>query len=83
MTYHLLYVLFSRRGYWEFRQLLPGLQDGADIVQMLRFYFGLSPVPALFGRYNFIEKFEYLAGGLGVGGDDRHRRPALDAAGSA
>ena len=65
VAYHLLYVLFSRRGYWEFRQLLPGLQDGADIVQMLRFYFGLSPVPALFGRYNFIEKFEYLAVGWG------------------
>jgi cytochrome b subunit of formate dehydrogenase len=63
--YHLLYVLFSRRGHWEFRQLIPGVQDAKDVLQMLKFYFGLTPVRARFGRYNFIEKFEYLAVGWG------------------
>ncbi len=65
VCYHLLYVLFSRRGYREFWELTPGLQDGRDVLRMLRFYLGLSPVPARFGRYNFIEKFEYLAVGWG------------------
>jgi len=65
VCYHALYVLFSRRGYWEFRQLLPRLQDGKDLLQMLRFYFGLAPIRAEFGRYNYIEKFEYLAVGWG------------------
>jgi len=63
--YHLLYVLFSRRGHREFRQLIPGVQDAKDVVQMLKFYFGLTPVGARFGRYNFIEKFEYLSVGWG------------------
>ena len=63
--YHLLFVLFSRRGYRDFRQLIPWLQDGKDVLQMLKFYFGFSPAPARFGRYNFIEKFEYLAVGWG------------------
>ena len=63
--YHLLYVLFSRRGHWEFRQLIPGVQDAKDVLQMLKFYFGLTPVGARFGRYNFIEKFEYLSVGWG------------------
>ncbi len=65
VCYHVLYVLFSRRGYRDFRELIPGLQDGRDIVRMLRFYLGFSRVPARFGRYNFIEKFEYLAVGWG------------------
>jgi len=63
--YHLLYVLFSRRGYRDFRELTPGIQDGRDVLRMLRFYLGFSTVPARFGRYNFIEKFEYLAVGWG------------------
>lgn len=63
--YHLLYLLFSRRGYRDFWQLLPAGQDGRDLLRMLRFYLGFSPVPARFGRYNYIEKFEYLAVGWG------------------
>ncbi len=63
--YHAVYVLFSRKGYWEFRQLLPGAHDGLDLAQMLGFYFGLTPVRPRFGRYNYIEKFEYLAVGWG------------------
>jgi cytochrome b subunit of formate dehydrogenase len=65
VCYHVLYVLLSRKGYWEFRQLLPGLDDGLDLLQMLGFYFGLTPVWPRFGRYNYIEKFEYLAVGWG------------------
>ena len=65
VIYHLLYVLLSRKDHWEFLQLLPGLLDGRDIVIMLGFYLGLTPVRARFGRYNFIEKFEYLAVGWG------------------
>jgi predicted CXXCH cytochrome family protein len=65
VIYHLGYVLLSRTGYREFRQLIPGFQDAKDILQMLRFHFGLSPDRARFGRYNFIEKFEYLAVGWG------------------
>jgi len=61
VIYHLAYVLFSRRGHWEFRQLLPGLRDAVNVVHMLGFYFGLTPTRPAFDRYNYIEKFEYLA----------------------
>ncbi len=65
LAYHLGYVLFTRRGHREFTHLLPGLLDAKDLVDMLRFYFGRSNERALFGRYNYIEKFEYLAVGWG------------------
>jgi formate dehydrogenase gamma subunit len=65
VLYHGLYVLFSRRGYWEFRQLLPAFQDARDLFQMLSLYLGLGTTRPAFGRYNYIEKFEYLAVGWG------------------
>jgi cytochrome b subunit of formate dehydrogenase len=58
-------VLHSRRGYSEFRALMPNFEDAKNVLQMLRFYFGLTRVPAAFGRFNYIEKFEYLAMGWG------------------
>jgi cytochrome b subunit of formate dehydrogenase len=65
VAFHALYVLFSRRGYWEFRQLIPGPKDARDIAQMLGWYFGLTSTRPAFDRYNYIEKFEYLAVGWG------------------
>jgi formate dehydrogenase gamma subunit len=65
VVYHVIYVLFSRKGYWEFRQLMPARKDVADLVRMLSLYFGLSRERPRFGRYNYIEKFEYLAVGWG------------------
>jgi cytochrome b subunit of formate dehydrogenase len=65
VAYHVLYVIFSRRGNRELRQLIPGFKDAHDIIQMMKFYFGLTPIRPSFGRYNYIEKFEYLAVGWG------------------
>lgn len=64
-AYHLLYVLFSRKGHRELRELIPGLKDARDIIQMMKWYLGLGQRRPRFGRYNFIEKFEYLAVGWG------------------
>lgn len=64
-AYHLFYVLYSRRGREDFGELIPGLKDGKDAIQMLKYYFGLAPVGPRFGRFNYIEKFEYLAMGWG------------------
>ena len=65
VLYHAGYVLLSRRGRWEFRQLRPGRREARELYEMLRFYLGFSGTRARFGRYNFIEKFEYLAVGWG------------------
>ncbi|UCH33899.1 MAG: cytochrome c3 family protein [Armatimonadota bacterium] len=64
-AFHLMYVLFSRRGYWEFRQLIPLPRDLLQLVHMLLFYSGLTETRPRFDRYNYIEKFEYLAVGWG------------------
>jgi cytochrome b subunit of formate dehydrogenase len=65
VAYHLHYALLSRRGNWELRQLVPRPRDALNVLQMLRFYFGLSTQRPRFDRYNYIEKFEYLAVGWG------------------
>ena len=64
-VYHLFYVLFSKRGREDLGELTPGLKDVRDLVQMLKYYFGLSPAKPRFGRYSFVEKFDYLAVGWG------------------
>lgn len=63
--YHIFYTLFSKRGRAEMMALLPNIKDGFDAVKMTLFYIGLYPKPPKFDRYNFIEKFEYLAVGWG------------------
>jgi len=65
VVYHVLYVLFSRTGHWEFYQFLPRRQDFSNLLQMLRYYFGFSPTRPAFGRYKYIEKFDYWAVGWG------------------
>jgi len=45
--------------------LIPGLRDAKDLIQMMKWYFGLGQRRPKFGRYNYIEKFEYLAVGWG------------------
>ena len=64
-VYHLFYVLYSKRGRSDFAELIPGVRDAKDLVQMLKYYFGLSMEKPRFGRFNYIEKFEYLAMGWG------------------
>jgi formate dehydrogenase subunit gamma len=63
--YHILYTLFSPRGRSEMLALMPNFKDLIDAIKMSLFYIGLYPKPPKFDRYNFIEKFEYLAVGWG------------------
>lgn len=59
--YHVFYMLLSKRGRMELKALTPRLDDLLDAVDMIKFYLGFSRRIPLFDRYNFIEKFEYLA----------------------
>ncbi len=60
-VYHVFYMVFSRRGRMEIKALTPRVDDLLDAVDMIKFYLGFSNHKPLFDRYNFIEKFEYLA----------------------
>lgn len=53
--------LFTRRGREQLKHMLWRIQDFRDIAQMLRCYLGWSKEKPAFGRFNWIEKSEYLA----------------------
>lgn len=59
--YHIGYVIFSHRGRREILAIMPGIKDLKDSIGMVLFYTGIAKQKPLFDRYNFIEKFEYLA----------------------
>lgn len=60
-VYHLFYVAFTRHGRSQIMALIPKFKDGFDALHMLKFYVGLAKDTPKFDRFNFIEKFEYLA----------------------
>ncbi|MFB3815441.1 MAG: cytochrome b/b6 domain-containing protein [Terriglobales bacterium] len=59
--FHVYYVIAHRSGRKLFRDLLPTIQDGLDIVATLKYYLGLSDRKPQYARFNYGEKFEYLA----------------------
>ncbi|MHB1458480.1 MAG: formate dehydrogenase subunit gamma [Armatimonadota bacterium] len=63
--YHVGFTILTPRGRSEFKALLPNVKDLFDSIRMMLFYLGFSSKQAKFDRYNFIEKFEYLAVGWG------------------
>ena len=63
--YHGLYTVFTEEGHREFMALIPKPKDGFDALHMILFYLGFKNDKPRFDRYNFIEKFEYLAVGWG------------------
>ena len=63
--YHVFHALFTRRGHEDFMAFMPNWKDLLDAIGMMKFYFGFSRNTPRFDRYNFIEKFEYLALGWG------------------
>jgi formate dehydrogenase gamma subunit len=59
--YHILYLIFSRKGGQLFRDFLPAKKDAADLVQNARFLLGKSQARARFTRFGYTEKMEYWA----------------------
>lgn len=60
-TYHLGYILFTKRGRWQIKQLAPRWSDVVHVLQMFGFYLGLRKERAKFEHYSYIEKAEYWA----------------------
>lgn len=61
MVHHLLYTILSRDGRRDFLLLLPKLQDAKDIAWNIRHFLGKVPEKPRFGRFSYIEKFDYWA----------------------
>jgi cytochrome b subunit of formate dehydrogenase len=60
-VYHLLYTVLAKAGRRDFVLLLPKLQDLKDYIQQIKYFLGRTNKKAKFGRFSYIEKFDYWA----------------------
>ena len=60
-VYHALYLLLFREGRRNFLELLPRPKDALDLLRMLRYFLGRTDEKPRFGRFSYIEKFDYWA----------------------
>ncbi len=58
--YHIGYVIFTERGRYLMKEMMPRWKDVTDAFQMIKFYFGKAPKPE-FKYFNYAEKLEYFA----------------------
>jgi len=61
MVHHFLYTILTRDGRRDFMLLLPKLGDAKDIAHNIRHFLGKVPDKPRFGRFSYIEKFDYWA----------------------
>ena len=61
MAHHMLYTVISREGRRDFLLLIPMPKDIRDAVQNVRYFLGKTDDKPRFGRFSYIEKFDYWA----------------------
>lgn len=59
--YHIIYLLFFKEGRRNFIELFPRLSDMLNLIKMIKYFIGLSDEKPKFGRFSYIEKFDYWA----------------------
>lgn len=59
--YHMFYTVLSKQGRRDFLLLLPHPKDAIDVFTMIKYFFGMSEERPKFGRFSYIEKFDYWA----------------------
>ena len=59
--WHVAYIIFFRNGRRDFLLMLPRWKDITDFMQQMKFYFGKSNEKPKFGRFSYVEKFDYWA----------------------
>jgi cytochrome b subunit of formate dehydrogenase len=60
-VWHLIYIVFTREGRWNFKSLLPMPKDARDAFQQISYYLGRSDERPRFDRFSYVEKFDYWA----------------------
>jgi cytochrome b subunit of formate dehydrogenase len=60
-TYHIFYTLFLKQGKKDFVELLPNKKDILDVGKQIKYFLGFSKEKAKFGRFSYVEKFDYWA----------------------
>ncbi len=60
-AYHLFYLVAFREGRRNLLKLLPVPQDVRDFFEMVRYFLGWTEEKPRFGRFSYVEKFDYWA----------------------
>jgi len=58
---HLAYLVLTVGGRGDFLSLIPGPKDARDLVQMIGYFLGRTDERPRFGRFSYVEKFDYWA----------------------
>jgi cytochrome b subunit of formate dehydrogenase len=61
VLYHAIHLILVRRDRAILGEMIPQLRDARQLVQMMGYNLGLAPAPPSFGKFNYVEKMEYLA----------------------
>jgi|WetSurSiteA1Bulk_404760.scaffolds.fasta_scaffold113311_2 formate dehydrogenase subunit gamma len=64
--YHILTIMFTRRGIGFFRDMMFQRKDFSDGMDLVRYNLGLRTQKPLFDRFTCIEKFQYWAVGIAI-----------------
>jgi cytochrome b subunit of formate dehydrogenase len=59
--YHLIYSFWSSSGRKDFYELLPSLKDFSNLINQLKYYLGFRKEKVKYGRFSYVEKFDYWA----------------------
>jgi cytochrome b subunit of formate dehydrogenase len=57
----MVYLVAFAEGRRNFLALIPGPRDLLDLVQMITYFLGRSAEHPRFGRFSYVEKFDYWA----------------------
>jgi formate dehydrogenase subunit gamma len=60
-VWHLIYITFFKEGRRDFLLMIPRLQDIKDFGRMIGYFFGMKAEKPKFGRFSYVEKFDYWA----------------------
>lgn len=59
--YHLVYLVVTIEGRRNLVRLIPMPKDARDLLQQLRYFLGRTDDRPKFGRFSYVEKFDYWA----------------------
>ena len=65
-AYHILSIMFTRRGIGFFQDMMVRRKDFFDCVDLVRYNLGLRAQMPPFDRFSCIEKFQYWAAGAAI-----------------
>lgn len=58
---HIFYITFTKEGRYNFIELLPKYKDVVDAIHNIKYFLGIEKEKPKFGRFSYVEKFDYWA----------------------